>query len=107
LREQLEEGLRHKYLWSVAVDPGDVDNVIVSAASSPMHSHGDVNPESYLYRRAGVQAWRESSVAFPAQPAGILPFLSPIQPKQEHFSQLGNVTSFAPSMKARAGNASM
>ena len=69
MREQLGEGLRHKYLWSVAVDPGDVDNVIVYAASSPMRSHGDVNPESYLYRRAGVQAWERIERGLPS-PAG-------------------------------------
>jgi hypothetical protein len=51
------------------VDPGDVDNVIVSAASSPMRSHGDVNPESYLYRRAGVQAWERIERGLPS-PAG-------------------------------------
>ena len=67
--KQLEEGLRHKYLWSVAVDSGDADNVIVSAAASPLRSHGDSNPESYVYRRAGEQPWEKIDRGLPG-PAG-------------------------------------
>jgi photosystem II stability/assembly factor-like uncharacterized protein len=67
--KQLEEGLRHKYLWSVAVDSGDADNVIVSAAASPLRSHGDSNPESYVYRRTGEQPWEKIDRGLPG-PAG-------------------------------------
>jgi hypothetical protein len=67
--KQLEEGLRHKYLWSVAVDSGDADNVIVFAAASPLRSHGDSNPESYVYRRTGEQPWEKIDRGLPG-PAG-------------------------------------
>jgi photosystem II stability/assembly factor-like uncharacterized protein len=67
--KQLEEGLRHKYLWSVAADSGDADNVIVSAAASPLRSHGDSNPESYVYRRTGEQPWEKIDRGLPG-PAG-------------------------------------
>jgi photosystem II stability/assembly factor-like uncharacterized protein len=67
--KQLEEGLRHKYLWSVAVDSGDADKVIVSAAASPLRSHGDSNPESYVYRRTGEQPWEKIDRGLPV-PAG-------------------------------------
>ena len=48
------EGLDHRYVWSVAVDPGDPDTVIVSAARGARAAHGGSGAEtaeSYLYRR--------------------------------------------------------
>lgn len=46
-----QEGLEHRYVWSVAVDPDDPDTVLVSAATGARaaHSRGD----SYVYRRQG------------------------------------------------------
>ncbi len=47
-----ETGLDHRYVWSVAVDPGDPDVVLVSAARSARSAHGGRGTaESYLYRR--------------------------------------------------------
>ena len=57
--QRFEDGLRHKYLWSVAVDAGDPDNIILSAATSPRHSHYDEHPESHIYRRTAGSPWRE------------------------------------------------
>jgi hypothetical protein len=38
--QRFEEGLRHRYLWSIAVDTADADKIVVSAASSAeTHSH--------------------------------------------------------------------
>ena len=34
-----DEGLRHHYLWGVAVDPADPDTILVSAAMSPGWAH--------------------------------------------------------------------
>lgn len=49
-----ETGLDHRYVWSVAVDPGDPDAVLVSAARSARSAHGGRGTaESYLYRRTG------------------------------------------------------
>lgn len=53
-----EEGLRHRYLWSIAVDSGDPDNTLVSAAASPRHSHDKARAESFIYRRAANSVWR-------------------------------------------------
>jgi hypothetical protein len=57
--QRFEDGLRHKYLWSVAVDAGDANNLILSAASSARHSHYDEHPESHIYRRSTGSPWRE------------------------------------------------
>jgi hypothetical protein len=38
-RQRFEEGLRHRYLWSIAVDTADPNKIVLSAASSAQHSH--------------------------------------------------------------------
>ena len=63
--EQFEEGLRHRYAWSLAVDAGDPDNIILSSATSPRHSH--YRPaESHLYRRVAGSPWEELHKGLPA-----------------------------------------
>lgn len=53
---QPEDGLDHRYCWSVALDRGDPETVVLSAASGPGAAHS--NPgESYLYRRQGTDPW--------------------------------------------------
>ena len=46
-----QDGLTHRYCWSVAVDPGDPGRVIVSAASGARRAHTPASAASYLYRR--------------------------------------------------------
>jgi len=58
--ERPQEGLEHRYCWSVAVDPGDQENVVVSSASGAGRAHGGhggTTPESYLYRKQGGEPW--------------------------------------------------
>src|SRR5439155_24771339 len=54
--------------WSVAVDRGDADNVILSSAASPRRSHGQP-AESYIYRRQANAHWQELRGGLPA-PSG-------------------------------------
>lgn len=49
-RRQMD-GLRHRYLVGVAVDPADPDTVVVSAASGPHVAYSPRNAEAYLYRK--------------------------------------------------------
>jgi hypothetical protein len=63
--QRFEDGLRHKYLWSVAVDAGDADNIILSAATSARHSHYDEHPESHIYRRRAASPWQEVRAGLP------------------------------------------
>lgn len=60
-----EEGLTKRYCWSVAVDPGDPDTVLVSAAAGPRTAHRSARAESYVFRKRGGGSW--------AQLAGDLP----------------------------------
>lgn len=51
---QHQENLEHGYVWSVAVDPGDPDTVLISAAHSAAKAHGHGGTKtasSHLYRR--------------------------------------------------------
>jgi photosystem II stability/assembly factor-like uncharacterized protein len=57
--ERPDEGLAHHYLWSVAVDPGDADTIVVSAAHSPSAAHDPRHAESTVYRRSGRTPWRQ------------------------------------------------
>lgn len=45
------DGLRHRYLVGVAVDPGDPDTVLVSAAPGPHVAYSPRNAEAYIYRK--------------------------------------------------------
>lgn len=45
------EGLRHRYLVGVAVDPADPDAVVVSAASGPFVAYSPRRAEAYVYRK--------------------------------------------------------
>jgi hypothetical protein len=45
------DGLRHRYLVGVAVDPADPDTVVVSAATGPHVAYSPRNAEAYLYRK--------------------------------------------------------
>jgi len=47
------EGLRHGYLVGIAVDPGDPETVVVSAASGPYRAYSPGEARAYLYRKAG------------------------------------------------------
>ncbi len=67
--ENLEEGLHHTYLWSVAVDAGNADIIIVSAAASAWRSHFKEHAESFIYRRTSGAPWREVRAGLP-EPAG-------------------------------------
>ncbi len=59
------EGLRHHYLWGMAVDPGDPETVVVSAASSPWKAHDPRAAESTIYRKTAGEPWREVREGLP------------------------------------------
>jgi photosystem II stability/assembly factor-like uncharacterized protein len=64
------EGLRHSYLYSVAVDSGDPQNVIVSASMGPGSAYSVEDAESFVYRKdEDGRKWRAVSNGLP-EPAG-------------------------------------
>jgi len=59
-----QSGLDHRYCWSIALDPGDPETVVVSAASGARDAHSPP-AESYLYRKAGDEPWERVSAGIP------------------------------------------
>jgi photosystem II stability/assembly factor-like uncharacterized protein len=52
------EGLSHRYLVGVAVDPADPDAVIVSAASGPSVAYSPRRAEAYVYRKTARRSFQ-------------------------------------------------
>jgi photosystem II stability/assembly factor-like uncharacterized protein len=52
-----QTGLDRTYCWSVAVDTGDPDTVLTSAARSAREAHTASRAETYVYRRVGNEPW--------------------------------------------------
>ncbi len=58
------DGLGHHYLYGLAVDSGDPETVVISAASSPFAAHSPENAESYVYRREAGGPWQLAMKGF-------------------------------------------
>lgn len=71
-----EDGLEVGYLRSVAVDPGDPDAVIVSAASHAHAAYAAGRSDGRLYRREGGGRWRRVTGGWPDPPATIAPLVA-------------------------------
>jgi hypothetical protein len=54
-----DEGLRDQYLFGIAVDAGNPETIIVSAASTPQAAHHRYGSESAIYRKTLGQPWQE------------------------------------------------
>jgi photosystem II stability/assembly factor-like uncharacterized protein len=52
-----QEGLEHRYCWGLAVDPGDPETVLVSAASGARTAHTHRTADAHLYRKRGDGGW--------------------------------------------------
>jgi photosystem II stability/assembly factor-like uncharacterized protein len=60
-----EDGLKHLYLVGAAVDPGDPDTVIVSAADGPRSAYSPQSAETFVYRKTGLNRWEQSMSGLP------------------------------------------
>ncbi|MBO0745449.1 MAG: hypothetical protein J2P43_10540, partial [Candidatus Dormibacteraeota bacterium] len=68
---QPDAGIEHHYLYGLAVDSGDPDTVVVSAADSPREAHSPQAARSTVYRRTGSGSWAEVRDGLP-EPTGTL-----------------------------------
>lgn len=55
--EHPQDGLDHRYVWGLAVDPGDPATVLVSAASGARTAHNAARAATYCYRKRGDASW--------------------------------------------------
>lgn len=70
-------GLDVGYLRSVAIDPGDADTVVVSAASHAHAAYVAGRSDGRIYRRTGAAAWARVTAGWPDPPDTIAPLLTP------------------------------
>jgi len=59
------DGLGHRYLVSVAADPGDPDTVVVSAAAGPHVAYRPRTAEAYVYRKSSRHPWQRIDAGLP------------------------------------------
>lgn len=59
------DGLQHRYLVGVAVDPVDPDTVIVSAASGPFVAYRPRNAEAHVYRKTAGRSFEPAMEGLP------------------------------------------
>jgi len=60
------DGLRHRYLVGIAVDPADPDTVIVSAADGPWVAYRPPGVEAYIYRKTAGRSWERAMEGLPS-----------------------------------------
>jgi photosystem II stability/assembly factor-like uncharacterized protein len=70
------EGLDVGYLRSVAIDPGNPEIVVVSAATHPYSAYVAGRSDGRLYRREGDGRWERITAGWPDPPSTIAPLLT-------------------------------
>lgn len=69
------EGLEVGYFRSVAIDPGDPELVLASAATRPRSAYVAGHADGRLYRRIGADAWVRVTEGWPDPPSTIAPLI--------------------------------
>jgi hypothetical protein len=85
-----DEGLRQHYLWSVAVDPGDAETIVVAASPSPHTAHNPTAAESHLYHSAAGGPWEEVCTGLPEARGALTYVLATNTAEPGVFYALGN-----------------
>lgn len=70
------EGLSHRYLWGLAVDPYDPETRVVSASRGPMQAHSPRGAESVIYRRGAGASWQMCRAGLPGPEGTLSPVLA-------------------------------
>jgi hypothetical protein len=82
------EGLRHDYLFGIAVDSSNPDVVIVSSSNGPSRSYVAENAETFVYRKDGDgNEWKAVTDGLP-KPRGstIMSFASNVEAPGEFYA---------------------
>jgi photosystem II stability/assembly factor-like uncharacterized protein len=85
------EGLRHSYLYGLAVDSGDPQVVIVSASVGPGKAYSIKNAESFVYRRdEDSKKWKAVSNGLPEPSGTTITLLAANSKTKEEFYAANN-----------------
>jgi hypothetical protein len=60
-----DAGLRHRYVWDVAVDIADPETILIAAASSARQAHRIESAESLIYRKSKGRDWAPAVTGLP------------------------------------------
>lgn len=71
-----QQGLDHRYCWSVTTDPADPETVLLSSAHGPRSAHSPSTAESYVYRRVGDSDWERAGNGLPTGEGFLRPVLA-------------------------------
>ena len=83
------EGLRHDYLFGIAVDSGDPNVVIVSASNGPSTSYSSQNAETFVYRKdAECKEWKVVTDGLPESEGSTIMCFAANQRLQENSTLL-------------------
>jgi photosystem II stability/assembly factor-like uncharacterized protein len=58
-------GLRHHYLWGLAIDSSDPETMVITAARGPGQAHTREHAEAFLYRRGTGEIWTQVTSGLP------------------------------------------
>ena len=89
--ERFSEGLKHHYLWGVAVDPADPETVVISAAASPREAHNPTRADSTIYRKEAGGPWREVTDGLPETERRLVSILAANEAEPGVFYALTNL----------------
>lgn len=60
-----DAGMAHHYVWGLAVDPGDAQTLVASAASGAHRAHSNSRGDAHIYRRTNGDNWQEMRAGLP------------------------------------------
>ncbi len=69
----VDAGLRHHYLWGLAIDSGDPDTMVIMASRGPGEAHDRDYAEAFIYRRSPGEPWKPVTSGLP-KPRGTRAF---------------------------------
>ncbi len=68
-------GLKHNYIYGLAIDPGDPQTIIISTSKTPWQAHSLESANSSIYRKSGEE-WEIISNGLPASSGTIISILA-------------------------------
>lgn len=75
----IESGLRHGYLFGLAVDPADPETVVVSAASGPGNAYTASTADSHIYVKRNGSDWASVRNGLPEPKGTTVSFLASLR----------------------------